>query len=157
VPSGHLKGQTATPSPSYTVQFVNQLNLAFKMKLIATFGLLLGGAFARSIVLLDEDADNSTSKLDTRATSFWYANMDHTGTARGYAPDLDPDYSSPVFKTVNAGDGAAIQAAINSGSSGDRHGQWLASQPRVSSLWKSELDYTRLIYPTGCLHSTRNI
>lgn len=72
--------------------------------------------------------------IEKRATSFWYANMDHTGQYRGYAPDLDPDYTYPVFKSVNPGDGASIQNAINSGSSGTRHGQWLASQPRVSAL-----------------------
>ena len=66
-------------------------------------------------------------------TSFWYSNMDHTGSARGYAPDLDPDFSYPVYKAVSPGDGPGIQIAINQGTDGsaDRHGEWLASQPRV--------------------------
>ncbi|KAI1085519.1 glycoside hydrolase family 55 protein [Whalleya microplaca] len=77
--------------------------------------------------------DNETGdSLIKRATNFWYANMDHTGEYRGYAPDLDQDYTYPVFKSVNPGDGAAIQSAINDADNGiSRHGQWLASQPRV--------------------------
>lgn len=83
------------------------------------------------------DASNDTleHELPRRATSFWYANMDHTGSYRGYAPDLDNDFNYPVFKTVTAGDGASIQAAITDGTNAGerRHGQWLASQPRVGS------------------------
>lgn len=61
-----------------------------------------------------------------------YANMDHTGQYRGYAPDLDPDFSYPVFMAATAGDGSSIQRAINAGTNGaTRHSQWLASQPRV--------------------------
>ncbi|KAI1435804.1 glycoside hydrolase family 55 protein [Xylaria sp. CBS 124048] len=67
-----------------------------------------------------------------RATDFWYANMDHTGSPRGFAPDLDGDFNYPVFMAVTAGDGAAIQNAINAGTDGaTRHPEWLASQPRV--------------------------
>ncbi len=74
-------------------------------------------------------------ELVKRATSFWYANMDHTGSARGFAPDLDGDSSYPVFKAVNPGDGAGIQQAINDAGNGNkRHGQWLASQPRVCRI-----------------------
>jgi hypothetical protein len=66
------------------------------------------------------------------STSFWYANMDHTGQYRGYAPNLGTDYTYPVFKAVSPGDGAGIQRAINdAGNGARRHGQWLASQPRV--------------------------
>jgi hypothetical protein len=67
-------------------------------------------------------------------TSFWYANIDHTtANVRGYAPDLDGDYAYEVFRAVTPGDGAGIQAAINSATNGaTRHGQWFASQPRVS-------------------------
>jgi hypothetical protein len=70
-------------------------------------------------------------KRDT--TSFWYANIDHTSAnVRGYAPDLDGDYNYEVYKAVAPGDGAGIQAAITSSTNGTtRHGQWLASQPRV--------------------------
>lgn len=80
--------------------------------------------------------DNSTAKLVSRATTFWYANMDHTGNARGYAPDLDPDFSYPVYKTVTAGDGNSIQAAINVGTAtgSSRNNLWLNSQPRVVYL-----------------------
>ena len=100
------------------------------MKFAAAFILLLGGVSAAPASSNESMAAHS---LEKRATSFWYANMDHTGQYRGYAPDLDPDYTYPVFKSVNAGDGASIQDAINSGSSGTRHGSWLASQPRVGS------------------------
>ncbi|KAK0736744.1 pectin lyase fold/virulence factor [Apiosordaria backusii] len=67
------------------------------------------------------------------ASSFWYANIDHvTGNVRGFAPDLDGDFTYPIHKAVTPGDGAAIQAAINEGTNGARrHGQWFASQPRV--------------------------
>jgi len=79
------------------------------------------------------DAGPAISREDKRqTTSFWYANMDHTGNARGYAPDLDGDYQYAVYKAVAPGDGAGIQQAINEGTNGaTRHGQWLASQPRV--------------------------
>ncbi|KAF5671245.1 glycoside hydrolase family 55 [Fusarium heterosporum] len=69
------------------------------------------------------------STYDTSASGYWYANVDHTGDSRGVAPYVDASYE--VFKTVKAGDGGAIQDAINSG---DRHPQWLASQPRVVYL-----------------------
>ncbi|KAK0725005.1 glycoside hydrolase family 55 protein [Lasiosphaeris hirsuta] len=68
------------------------------------------------------------------STSFWYANLNHTNpNVRGFAPDLDGDLSYSVYKEVTpGGGGAAIQAAINDGTAGaKRHGQWLASQPRV--------------------------
>ncbi|KAI1213565.1 glycoside hydrolase family 55 protein [Annulohypoxylon truncatum] len=95
------------------------------------FGLLaaalLGRASCSAIPRDNESGDN----LVKRATSFWYANMDHTGSARGYAPDLGTD-TYPVYMAVNAGDGAGIQNAINDAGNGQkRHGEWLASQPRV--------------------------
>ncbi len=67
------------------------------------------------------------------ASTFWYSNIDHTSAVRGYAPDLDSDYSYQVYRAVAPGSGAAaIQAAIYSGSNGNaRHGKWFASQPRV--------------------------
>jgi hypothetical protein len=69
-------------------------------------------------------------------TSFWYANIDHTSAnVRGFAPDLDGDYVYEVYRAVNPGDGAGIQAAINSATNGaTRHGEWFASQPRVGAL-----------------------
>ena len=67
-----------------------------------------------------------------KADGFWYAAMDHMGDFRGRAPHLDDADSYDVFKTVEAGDGGAIQDAIDSGSDGNsRHNQWLASEPRV--------------------------
>ena len=79
---------------------------------------------------INESAVNQ--EIVERATNFWYANMDHTGQYRGYAPNLGTDYTYPVFKAVSPGDGAGIQRAINEATNGaQRHGQWLASQPRV--------------------------
>lgn len=85
--------------------------------------------------------------LASRATGYWYANMDHTGNARGYAPDLDKDYNYAVYKAVKAGDGNGIQAAINDGTDGaKRHGQWLASQPRVVYLPPGTYEVSKTIY-----------
>ncbi|KAI4868767.1 glycoside hydrolase family 55 protein [Hypoxylon rubiginosum] len=97
-------------------------------KLQLLVAILLGGASCSAIPRGHESTDN----ILKRATSFWYANMDHTGQYRGYAPDLGNDYSYPVFMAVNPGDGAGIQTAINDAGNGNsRNGQWLASQPRV--------------------------
>lgn len=88
---------------------------------------LFGGA-----ALAAPAGNHTDGELVKRATSFWYANMDHTGNARGYAPDLDGDFNYPVFVSATPGDGGSIQRAINSGTNGGtRHAQWLASQPRV--------------------------
>ena len=95
------------------------------MKLIVALTILA------SQVLALPTSENENTAISKRATTFWYANMDHTGSARGYAPDLDPDFTYPVFVAVNPGDGASIQTAINSGDGANRHGEWLASQPRV--------------------------
>lgn len=51
---------------------------------------------------------NTTSKVAGAGSSFWCANMGHSGNARGYAPDLGNDYSYDIFKSVNAGDEGAI-------------------------------------------------
>lgn len=76
---------------------------------------------------------NITSKAAAAAagTTFWYTNMDHTGGPRGYAPDLGNDYWYEVFKSVNSGDGRAIQDAIDSNNGKERRHNWWASQPRV--------------------------
>ncbi|KAI1304383.1 glycoside hydrolase family 55 protein [Xylaria venustula] len=98
------------------------------MKFLYAASLLLAGVSASPT---PKDDGNDTV-LAARATSFWYANFDHTGTARGYAPDLDGDFNYPVYMAVAAGDGAGIQKAINAGTNGGtRHPEWLASQPRV--------------------------
>lgn len=68
------------------------------------------------------------------ATAFWYNDIDHTtANVRGYAPDLDPDYSYPIYKAVSPGDGAGIQRAINEATTpgSSRNDLWFASQPRV--------------------------
>ena len=99
--------------------------LKMMIKIASTVAFFLTWAFA-----LPHNNENGT--VNSLATSYWYANMDHTGSSRGYAPDLDPDFTYPVFKPVNSGDGNAIQNAINTAENGNRrHGQWLASQPRV--------------------------
>ena len=107
-----------------------------QFKFAALAALFVKGALAAPSLFppalnLSSDHDNLLSK---RATSYWYSNIDHfTGEVRGYAPDLDGDHVYEVFKAVNAGEGAAIQAAINSATNGaTRHGKWFASQPRVS-------------------------
>ncbi|KAK4221938.1 glycoside hydrolase [Podospora fimiseda] len=68
-----------------------------------------------------------------QATSFWYSNIDHyTADVRGFAPDLDGDFVYEVYKNVTPGNGASIQAAVNSATNGaTRHPEWFASQPRV--------------------------
>ncbi|KAK7958621.1 glycoside hydrolase family 55 protein [Apiospora saccharicola] len=103
---------------------------------LVTAAVLAVRAIASPLVAAtDNDINGTYADLASRATGFWYANMDHTGNARGYAPHLDQDYNYAVFKAVKAGDGAGIQAAINEGTNGaKRHGQWLASQPRVVYL-----------------------
>lgn len=88
---------------------------------------LLGGTAVAAPAGTQTDID-----LVIGATSFWYANMDHTGSYRGYAPDLDQDYNYAVYLSATAGDGSSIQRAINAGTNGaTRHPEWLASQPRV--------------------------
>ena len=95
----------------------------------STLAVLLGVASA--IPTPESNQTLGNDELSKRGTSFWYANMDHTGQYRGYAPDLGNDFSYPVFEAVNPGDGAGIQKAINDAEGSSRHGQWLASQPRV--------------------------
>lgn len=84
------------------------------VKLTTLFGLLMGVA-------------------SSAATNFWYSNMDHTGAARGYAPDLDDDFSYSVYLAVKPGDGNSLRNAIIDDRGGKRHSKWLASQPRVST------------------------
>ncbi|KAK6828307.1 glycoside hydrolase family 55 protein [Apiospora arundinis] len=96
---------------------------------------------------IDNDVNVTYPDLGSRATGFWYANMDHTGNSRGYAPDLDQDFNYAVYKAVKAGDGNGIQAAINDGTNGaKRHGQWLASQPRVVYLPPGTYEVSKTIY-----------
>ena len=110
-------------------------------KLTAVLALFLGVAYAAPTT----GSYNETvvdNELVKRATSFWYANMDHTGQYRGYAPDLGTDYTYPVFMAVSPGDGPGIQTAINDAGDGtSRHGEWLASQPRVRRPTASMAQY----------------
>lgn len=98
------------------------------------------------------DTTSSRDRYDTRAnsvTGFWYANLDHTGSYSGYAPDLDGHSSTyPVYKAVSPGATAAeIQAAINDdGNGGRRHSQWLASQPRVVYIPPGTYEINQTIY-----------
>lgn len=110
------------------------------VKLTAAFSFLVGVAAAATA---RKPISNHTAPAPALAqaagaaaagTSFYYPNMDHVNGPRGYAPDLGDDYDYPVYKTVNPGDGNAIQDAIRSGTRGDRHPTWLASQPRVVYL-----------------------
>lgn len=104
------------------------------MKFLYAASLLLAGVTATPTPIIESNGDGNDTVLAARATSFWYANVDHTGAARGYAPDLDGDYAYPVYMAVSPGDGAGIQRAITAGTNGGtRHPKWLASQPRVCS------------------------
>ena len=104
---------------------VNMRSLAAALSAAACFGAA-GASPAR------QPPTTGVSSRQT-ASTFWYSNIDHTSAVRGYAPDLDSDYSYQVYRAVAPGSGAAaIQAAIYSGSNGNaRHGKWFASQPRV--------------------------
>lgn len=106
-------------------------------QVLATVALLGSSALAAPSIDTSVSASfnlTNTQAVADRPTKFWYSNIDHsTGQVRGFAPDLDGDINYEVFKAVRPGDGAGIQAAINSGTNGaKRHGMWFASQPRVS-------------------------
>lgn len=116
----------------------------------ACVALLLSAAAARPTD--DNGQDKSVAK---RATTYWYANMDHTGDYRGIAPDID-DGDYKVFIEVSAGDGGSIQGAINSATNGERNGQWLASQPRVSQIHTCNC-IKKLTRQLGGLHSSWHI
>ncbi|KAG6121657.1 hypothetical protein E4U13_004111 [Claviceps humidiphila] len=74
------------------------------------------------------------SSVNTRASGFWYPEMDHVGASRGYAPYADNATLYPVFQSIKPGDGGSIQAAIDSAIGRSRQDEWLASQPRVVYL-----------------------
>lgn len=73
------------------------------LKKIALLFALVAGATA---IPQQKDGPQSSS-------GFWYAKMDHSGDFKGKAPHAGKNYD--VFKTVNIGDGSAIQDAIDSG------------------------------------------
>ncbi|ETS73587.1 Glucan endo-1,3-beta-glucosidase BGN13.1 [Pestalotiopsis fici W106-1] len=94
-------------------------------------------------------ASASYSTGEKRETSFWYANLDHTGPYRGYAPELGVNASTySVYKAVSPGASAVeIQAAINDDDNGgSRHSQWLASQPRVVYIPPGTYEINQTIY-----------
>ncbi|OAQ66884.1 pectate lyase superfamily protein domain-containing protein [Pochonia chlamydosporia 170] len=98
-----------------------------------TITALLAGVAAANPTIHDHARrmQNTMAKAAAAGTTFWYANMDHTGGPRGYSPDLGNDYSYEVFKSVNSGDGRAIQDAIDSNNGKERRHNWWASQPRA--------------------------
>lgn len=102
------------------------------VKFAAALSLLLGMASASPL------ATNQTNSkiLAKRSTSFFYPNMDHSNSPRGYAPDLDGDFNYNIYKTVSSGaDHDTLQNAINLDENGNkRRRMWLASQPRVVFL-----------------------
>ncbi|RYO80300.1 hypothetical protein DL762_007713 [Monosporascus cannonballus] len=115
------------------------------VKFAATItGLLAARALASPV----PEGDGAAQNAPRQATSYWYANMDHTGPYRGYAPGLDNSDSYPVFVSVNPRDGGAgIQRAINNASNGaTRHGQWLASEPRVVYIPPGTYEVSETIY-----------
>lgn len=106
----------------------------WKSALVAAAGTLLAGVAVARPATESSNTTRAADYLATQATGFWYANMDHSGQYRGYAPDLGSDYNYPVFKAVSPGDGAGIQRAINVGTDENgekRHQTWLSAQPRV--------------------------
>lgn len=116
------------------------------VKLTAVAAALLATASASPV--LERDISN-TKCLGQRDTGFWYANLDHTGSYAGYAPDLDGNSSTyPVYKAVSPGATAVeIQAAINDdGNGGTRHPTWLASQPRVVYIPPGTYEINQTIY-----------
>jgi hypothetical protein len=92
---------------------------------------LLAAAALISLVDFVRATGETSPQDEVATTDFWYANMNHSGPPRGYAPDLGGDDTYEVFKTVEPGDGAAIQEAIDDDRGKDRRPQWWASQPRV--------------------------
>ncbi|RYP03367.1 hypothetical protein DL764_005182 [Monosporascus ibericus] len=110
----------------------------------AITGLLAARALASPV----PQGDGAAQNAPRQATSYWYANMDHTGPYRGYAPGLDNSDSYTVFVSVSPGDGGAgIQRAINDASNGaTRHGQWLASEPRVVYIPPGTYEVSETIY-----------
>ncbi|KAG5934372.1 hypothetical protein E4U53_000706 [Claviceps sorghi] len=81
-----------------------------------------------------------------RASDFWYANMDHSGAAKGFAPHVGNASSYPVFLSVEPGNAAGIQAAIDSAGDAKRQKEWLASQPRVVYLSPGTYTVDKTIY-----------
>jgi len=69
--------------------------------------------------------------VTSNPSSYWMTQMDHTGNARGYAPNINNYYTFPVWRNVldygakNDGSGdqtAAIQSALNTdGRGGNRY------------------------------------
>jgi hypothetical protein len=105
-------------------QLVLHTNVSIKLIIMLKHLTLLAAAVA-SVA-----AAPQRKNVSIEATGYWYTNIDHTGDFKGRAPYVDNPDSYEVFKTVDVGDGNAIQNAIDSGG---RHQQWLALEPRVDT------------------------
>ena len=132
------------------------------VKIAAAIAVLLGLTSASPAAVNANTANRTSSKLVAASTSFWYANMDHTGAARGYAPDLGNDFSYSVYVAVNPGDGNGLRNAITDDRSAKRHPKWLASQPRVGvrhsdRVWLTLRSCTFLLEPTRSAASSNLI
>jgi hypothetical protein len=127
-------------------------SLVFYTRVSLCAAMMRSTAIATAILttVFASPVDNRNANyLAHRDTSFWYANLDHTGPYRGYAPDLDGNSSTyPVYQAVSPGASAAdIQAAINDdGNGGSRHSEWLASQPRVVYIPPGTYEIDETIY-----------
>lgn len=85
--------------------------------------------------------EGGSSKLESRASSWFLPNIDHTtGAVRGYAPDLfnggTQNFTYPVYMSVNSGDSAGFVNALTSQgpTGGQRDECYLAAEPRVIYL-----------------------
>lgn len=135
------------------------------MKSFLVYAAAALGGLAVASPVQSQRNDTESSLLEKRATSFWYANMNRDAASRGFAPDLDNDvsiagppgrrgtgtdtsqYSYPVYVAVDAGDGGALQDAINVADNGNqRPGEWLASEPRVVYLPPGTYEISSTLY-----------
>ncbi|PFH60339.1 hypothetical protein XA68_11116 [Ophiocordyceps unilateralis] len=110
-------------------------------RLASTVALFLSVAVATP-TFSSHASEADLSRRD--AATFWYPKMDHSGPHRGYASDLNEEYQ--VYRAVKAGDGAGIQKAINDDNGRQRHGQWLASQPRVVYIPSGTYELRKTLY-----------
>ncbi|KAI5304728.1 hypothetical protein KEM56_006052 [Ascosphaera pollenicola] len=95
-----------------------------KVQLLALASVLLGAASANPV----HHPHHNHAVAARDDSDYWYAKMDHTGTARGYAPyAADPVYNN-VFVSAKANDAQSVIDAINQG---ERQTKWLANDPRA--------------------------
>ncbi|KAK4194158.1 pectin lyase fold/virulence factor, partial [Triangularia verruculosa] len=129
-----------------TIQYVRPNQVAKAIVAMAK-SRVVAAVLAICLHVVSVSAAVPSSPTKRQSSSFWYANIDHvTDNTRGFAPDLDGDFTYPVHKAVSPGDGDAIQRIINEASNGARrHGQWFASQPRVVYIPSGEYTIRRTI------------